>query len=66
MVDAADHPLNIFLMDRGLTVIPFGMLQEAEAAFTKEKSMRPSIRFKLPMALPRSSSTYRIPLREVH
>ena len=37
MVDAADHPLNIFLMDRGLTVIPFGTLQEAEAAFYEGK-----------------------------
>ena len=33
MVAAADQPLNIFLAERGLTVIPFETLPEAESAF---------------------------------
>jgi ABC-type Na+ efflux pump permease subunit len=33
VVEAADQPLGIFLAERGLTVIPFGTLQEAQAAF---------------------------------
>lgn len=33
MVDAADNPLDIFLADRGLTVIPFATLPQAESAF---------------------------------
>ena len=33
MVEAADQPLGAFLADRGLTVIPFGTLAEAQSAF---------------------------------
>jgi hypothetical protein len=33
VVNAADHPLGTFLEDRGLRVIPFGTLTEAESAF---------------------------------
>jgi ABC-type Na+ efflux pump permease subunit len=33
MVDSADDPLDTFMADRGLTVIPFGTLTQAEYAF---------------------------------
>jgi ABC-2 type transport system permease protein len=33
VVDAANDPLDTFLADRGLTVIPFGTLPQAESAF---------------------------------
>jgi hypothetical protein len=37
VVDAADHPLGTFLADRGLRVIPFGTLTQAESAFYEGK-----------------------------
>ena len=37
VVNAADNPLETFLTDRGLTVIPFGTLAQAESAFYKGK-----------------------------
>jgi len=33
VVDAADQPLGTFLSERGLTVLPFGTLAQAESAF---------------------------------
>lgn len=33
VIGAADQPLDIFLANRGLTVIPFGTLLQAESAF---------------------------------
>ena len=37
VVDAAGNPLDAFLADRGLTVIPFGTLAQAESAFYEGK-----------------------------
>ena len=37
IVEAADHPLGTFLADRGLTVIRFATLPEAESAFYEGK-----------------------------
>jgi ABC-type Na+ efflux pump permease subunit len=37
VVDGADHPLGTFLTDRGLKVLPFATLAEAESAFYERK-----------------------------
>ncbi len=37
VVEGAAHPLGTFLADRGLKVLPFGTLAEAETAFYERK-----------------------------
>ena len=37
VVNAADHPLGTFLADRGVRVVPFGTLTQAESAFYEGK-----------------------------
>ena len=37
VVESVDHPLSTFLQERGLTVLPFGTLTEAESAFYERR-----------------------------